>query len=218
VKSKYYYAGYPIEILDKICSVKWARTPPKGYKQKAFTAFLPYLGAVSDVLEPFLNQYNVRTVSKRSTTIKDMFTKASKKPTRPLPSNYVYALPCASCNKYYIGQTKRGLQRLQDHERDLKNKKTSSALVQHMNKTQHEPDFTHFTPLMQDQFYFSRLNLETYFIYLLQPDTINLQIPQHYGIKEWMNFISKHLPKQNEAIKAYVSKKLTSRKYTLPNT
>ena len=52
----------------------------------------------------------------------------------------VYQVPCGSCEKSYIGETGRGMEkRLKEHKRDLRNDMDYSAFVVHAHATHHLP-------------------------------------------------------------------------------
>lgn len=59
----------------------------------------------------------------------------------------VYEIKCngkagEACNKIYIGTTKRALGiRISEHKTDARNKKTATALAQHLTNSGHTADF-----------------------------------------------------------------------------
>ena len=116
------------------------------------------------MINSYLHKFQVRVIFTQQQSVKDLLKKKSTKPTKPLGTHYVYALPCTQCQQIYIGQTSRGTKRLGEHQLDVKNKKTSSAPFQHTQQTGHSIDFFHFTPIIHELKYFSRVNLETFFI------------------------------------------------------
>ena len=215
IKSKYYHCGFPLPILDKICTLQWAQSPRKQYQPCQYNAFLPYLGPISDQLSHLLQQYNIRIISTPTPTILNHVTPLQNKPCKPLPLAYVYALPCSGCSSIYIGQTSRGQQRLSEHLRDIKNKKISSAPYLHSKKTLHEIDTFHYTPIAHEQHYFSRLNLETFYILLHQPATINIQIPEHFAIKSWIKFVKKIKPDFEQYSQSKLKKQLIRRTFQI---
>ena len=55
-------------------------------------------------------------------------------------SSVAYKVPCGTCDKSYINETGRGIEkRLKEHNRDLRNDMDHSAFVVHAHKTHHLP-------------------------------------------------------------------------------
>lgn len=209
LKAKYFWAGYPLHFLDKFCCSEWAASPSTKFRQKPYTVFLPFLGQISEKIISFCSSYQVHVVPTKIPTLKQLLLPKQNVRTRPSPKAYVYALPCSSCPKVYIGQTSRSELRLKEHLSDIKAKKTSSAPFMHFKETGHLPADNGFTPLVYSQFYFNRLNLETSIIFLLKEQVINLQIPTHYGIKAWLSYLRTDHPTALSNIEQYFRKKIT---------
>ena len=54
----------------------------------------------------------------------------------------MYQVPCGSCEKSYIGETGRGIEkRLKEHKRDLRNDSDYSAFVVHAHASNHLPNW-----------------------------------------------------------------------------
>ena len=54
----------------------------------------------------------------------------------------VYKIPCGRCEKAYFGETGRGLEaRIKEHRSDLRNHKTSNAMVLHADQEGHLPNW-----------------------------------------------------------------------------
>jgi hypothetical protein len=193
LKAKYFFSGYPLQILDQICSSKWA-SPRANYNKTPFTAFLPYLGEISDQIASLCSTYQVRVIPSPTPALKQLLLPSSDVRSRPSKKEYVYALPCASCPKMYIGQTSRAELRLHEHLRDVKAKKTSSAPYMHFKTTGHLPAENGFPPLVYSPFYFNRLNMETTVIMLLKDQLINLQIPTNFSIQKWLKYLDQNYP------------------------
>ena len=71
--------------------------------------------------------------------------------TKPKVENsdsIVYKIPCGRCDKSYFGETGRGLKtRVQEHRNDLRNHRTSKALVIHADRHGHLPKWDEATPV-----------------------------------------------------------------------
>ena len=67
---------------------------------------------------------------------------ARKKPKEVDSDSIVYKIPCSKCDKSYFGETGRGLRkRIQEHKNDLRNHRTSKALVIHADQEGHLPNW-----------------------------------------------------------------------------
>jgi hypothetical protein len=194
LKSKYFFYGFPLRQIDQICTLKWAQTPSKPYLTPAYTLFAPYLGQISDQLTKIFRQYKIRYICTPTPNLQQHLTPPPPYPIAPTPSSYVYTLPCQQCDKAYIGCTSRGPTRLQEHLRDIQNKKTSSAPYQHNLQSGHLPLATLYKPLYLEEQKYSRYNLETLAIHINSDLIINLQIPDNYSIKKWAKFLKLHMP------------------------
>lgn len=85
--------------------------------------------------------------------------------SNPNTDSVVYSIPCNSCDKEYIGETHRGLnKRLEEHKRDLRLDVTSNALVNHRNECNHLPNIKEAKILMQCNGKVKRKLMESVFI------------------------------------------------------
>ena len=105
-----------------------------------------------------------------STRIRDIVTKTALGPHNDL--SVVYSIPCGGCDRTYIGETGRGLdKRLKEHQTDMRNMTTSNAMVQHTLTTGHRPHWTHAEVLHQGMDRRTRKALEA--AEILNRDTTN---------------------------------------------
>ena len=66
-----------------------------------------------------------------------------KKPKKENSDSIVYKIPCGKCDKSYFGETGRGLKtRVQEHRNDLRNHRTSKAIVLHADQDGHLPKWS----------------------------------------------------------------------------
>jgi len=89
IKSKYLHQGYPISELDRICTAKWVGSAVKPYCQSQYSVFLPYLGAIGDVIKNFLAAYNIQVIPTHQKSIREFIVRKSNKHIRPLDTHYV---------------------------------------------------------------------------------------------------------------------------------
>ena len=55
----------------------------------------------------------------------------------------VYQIPCSGCDKAYYDETGRGLKkRIQEHKNDIRNHRTTKALVVHIDEEGHLPKWS----------------------------------------------------------------------------
>jgi len=94
-------------------------------------AFLPYCSNVSHKIKRVLSKFEIKTVFKPPTKIKEFLR--SPKDTIPLSTPGVYKVPC-SCGKSYISQTRRSIRtRLGEHIKAVqKNKPAKSGICEHL--------------------------------------------------------------------------------------
>jgi hypothetical protein len=93
----------------------------------------------------------------------------------PLESHGVYEVPCASCNKVYIGQTNRRIStRLEEHRLAVKKGTEVSGLAQHAKKTGHSIDFEATKVLATGHKYDTRIIREAVEIEK-RPQNLNIQ-------------------------------------------
>ena len=87
-------------------------------------------------IKQILHNTNISAVLSTSQTIKNILQSRSNPPTQN--NTGVYAIPCTSCNKHYIGETSRDLTtRIHEHKRDIRVDDTRNACVTHRNTHNH---------------------------------------------------------------------------------
>ena len=60
----------------------------------------------------------------------------------------IYSIPCNICDKEYIGETGRGLdKRIAEHKNDVRKHRTSNSLVVHVDSHKHLPNWDAVTEL-----------------------------------------------------------------------
>ena len=96
-----------------------------------------------DTMGKHFKEHGVRVISPSGSRIKDLVQDQKLRRQQDNPQSVVYAIPCASCDRSYIGETGRGLKtRLREHQRDLTNMCMTNALVVHADKTGHLPSWS----------------------------------------------------------------------------
>lgn len=139
----------------------WQPRPKPRTKELATTvkkAFLPYSGNVADKIRRVLRKHKIQTTFRPPPKIKQLLR--SPKYSIPLEKPGVYAVPCSTCGKFYIGETKRNIKvRLKEHIKALqKNAVTKSAICEHVAyNSSHEIHFHRAKSLATERFYIPRL-------------------------------------------------------------
>ncbi|XP_017467204.1 PREDICTED: uncharacterized protein LOC108359743 [Rhagoletis zephyria] len=109
-------------------------------------AYIPNL-TDNKTLGKIIKNNNICYAHKPHNTIRNIYTKSKGKINNEQLHNVVYEISCKgnegeSCNKIYIGTTKRALgTRINEHKLDAKNKKNTTALAQHLATNNHTADF-----------------------------------------------------------------------------
>ena len=66
----------------------------------------------------------------------------SNKPKKCLPKYGVYEIQCETCDKIYVGESGRDLEkRVKEHKRDIKNAEEKNAMFVHVRDFDHPIDF-----------------------------------------------------------------------------
>lgn len=150
-------------------------------------AFIPNL-TENKKLREILPQENIQFAHKPNLTLRSIFTNKKDKIERQQQHDVVYEITCKgnkeeSCNKIYIGTTKRALStRISEHETDIRKGKHSTALSQHSSEKQHVPDFENTKILDKEKRICTR--------YILESLRIQQQIKRTINTKEDVDNIS----------------------------
>ena len=100
---------------------------------------VPYAPILDNVI-PVLRSFDKKLLYKYPNKLAKQLSR-NKLSTSKLEAG-VYKVSCSNCNKFYIGETGRSLKtRLREHRNDIKNNKSASGIVNHVNEMDHEFDF-----------------------------------------------------------------------------
>ena len=99
---------------------------------------LPYFPVITNKLEKVFKMHNINIAYDGNGKLRDWFETTKTKQNKEEKSG-VYQLTCASCNKFYIGQTKRQLRdRVKEHKANIKNNQPHlSAMAKHCLEENH---------------------------------------------------------------------------------
>jgi len=165
--------GYPHSLISKYSRPKTPSLPTSTSKPKAIVV-LPYIRNVSEAIQRILSQLELVVRFRPHRTLHNLLSH----PKDPIPemdrTGVVYRIPCASCEKCYIGQTGRSFShRQKEHKAAVKSfNVTSSALAQHYIDTGHTIDWDNAAIIDSHPHWHHRCSLESWHI-RAHPDSIN---------------------------------------------
>ena len=96
----------------------------------------------ADVISRTLEKSDIKVATNTGTKIQDMLNKKETKNDSNDPKSVMYEIPCKGCGETYVGETGRGVAvRLKEHRSDVKFHRVSNAIVLHIEKCHHLPDW-----------------------------------------------------------------------------
>ena len=102
----------------------------------------------------------------------------------------VYHIPCATCDKGYIGNTGREFnQRMKEHAYAIKSSNLSNSICLHKRDVGHVPNFEKSTILHFEKYTKPRFNLESLEILASKNVLINHIIPENTPLIEWTRIL-----------------------------
>ena len=107
---------------------------------------IPYIRGTSERLERAFKNAGVSIFHKPMNSLRSQLVHPKDKTNHLQKSGVIYLITCVDCQKQYIGETARPLgKRLQEHR-----KLTSSAVKEHMDRTNHQMDWNNVKILGQE--------------------------------------------------------------------
>lgn len=104
---------------------------------------------------------NIKIVPRYITTVRDLYSTLKQRIPKEMKSGVVYSITCNTCTMEYIGQTSRSLYtRLVAHKSDIRLKKKTCKLAEHIVDNQHIANFEEVKLLDQCQWNSKRLFME----------------------------------------------------------
>jgi hypothetical protein len=190
---KYLQNGFPLHILLKYANIRWASTHKPAPQADHTKAFLPFLHNITPVLKPLYKQCNKQLVSVNHSNLAGRLRPSpSLEFQRPtiLCRNAVYRIKCPECPAVYLGESKQELRaRASSHKSEFKFQVPSNSIVQHFNKTGHEPNFRNLEILAQIPFAYTRKLFEALCIHVHTPPPHNHIIPSKFNLFEWVKLL-----------------------------
>ena len=104
---------------------------------------------------------NIKIVPRYITTVRDLYSSLKQRIPQEMKSGVVYSITCNTCSMEYIGQTSRSLYtRMIAHKSDIRLKKKTCKLAEHIVDYQHTANFEEVKLLDQCQWNSKRLFME----------------------------------------------------------
>ena len=147
--------------------------------------YVPYHPRAKRLYKIIQEQFGYNCIFKKTQTLGDILLKKGRQIPKEYRKNIVYSIPCADCNKKYVGQTTKPLKkRNKEHEnwckpkfkkKLLKSSKKNDGIAYHHHYTGHTIDFTNAQILAEEKNYWRRLIIEGLEIRELGENKANLQ-------------------------------------------
>lgn len=132
----------------------------------------PYIQGFSEKLQKKLRKVNVGFIPKKGITMFDHLCHLKQKPEIMDRKNVIYAIGCSTCKKYYLGETGQNFSdRRNQHQNDIKNKKTTNGIYQHVKANRkHKIDWDRFHFVDSEKNWLGRKIKESLYIDALNPE------------------------------------------------
>lgn len=151
---------------------------------------LPYVKGISEKTNRQLKNLEIKLINKKSTTLSTSLIKNKPKIEILNQTGLVYEIPC-NCNEKYIGHTQRFFKkRLIEHKNYVKQKDTTKALANHLEKNpDHTINWNDYRLVCSETNFYKRLFKES--LYIKKLGKLNLE-PGTICIKNWGELIHKN--------------------------
>ena len=146
----------------------------------SITIGLPYIKGISEHLQRIFKNHNIHVYHRPRNNIRSILVHPKDKTKTSHKSGVVYEATCMNCNKIYIGETGRPLERRMEEHRKL----TSSAIYEHTTSTGHIMDWKNVKVLASEQNETRRKVKEAIWIRKKRPDLnrdAGLDLPPIYN-------------------------------------
>jgi len=165
------------QIIDENPQTPTPSPPPlNGNTNETHISFvaLPYIKEITPGLSRIIKQAsNVKIANTTVLTTRSVYSRVKDKTSLKFKSDVVYRIPCADCEKVYIGQTSRTVaDRLTAHRSDCRLHPDRCALAEHANTHHHNMEYASTRILATQPNITKRLFLEMAFI-SQEPNCIN---------------------------------------------
>ena len=177
--------NYPIQFIKKhvkkrcnilrmrINNVDDNRTPSRD-GDKSINIVLPYIKKFSEKLNSKMKKTNIKIVNRGYNTLANSIIKTGKdKLANNKQSSLIYKIECKNCDKVYIGQTHRYLEkRIKEHKSNI-NSENPSVINEHVKTNNHFMNWDEVKILDKEKHYYKRLTSEMIYIEKYGKDSLN---------------------------------------------
>lgn len=176
--------NYPPHLINKM--INEYRAPSTVNKQSREPQEIcnyfrfPFMPKLSSKIANSIHRVstNTKLVFYNLKTVRSLFSKLKDRIETYERSNVIYKIPCADCDKCYIGQTKQLLSnRARQHKNDcnekFRDKDGKTALASHSFSTGHQFDFQEISVLDGERNWMKRNLSEMIYIHLNKDITVN---------------------------------------------
>lgn len=153
------YNNYPIDFIISVFNQhnKFNNNSTNSYisnNTRLKYCSIPYVGTASIMISKYLrsidNSFRI-AFSGHNPNYNQFFTKLKDQIDTDDQSGVVYKIPCLNCDCVYIGETKQKLKtRIYQHEYNVKNKDTKTALCNHSVENNHKFNFKNVSILCHE--------------------------------------------------------------------
>ena len=171
--------GYPTNEINRISKKVTEKNPTLNRRNSnssidklSFTS-VPYISGISERISRIFKKYDVNIAHQPTRKLRNELCHLKDKRNVGEKAGVVYKLDCKDCDAKYVGETGRQVQdRMNEHQRDIVNKKRVSKVYEHVSRTGHNFDFDQVSVLDSSNRKKVRLHLESIHSHL-QPNSIN---------------------------------------------
>ena len=118
---------------------------------------LPYLRNTSEQIQRCCERLGIRAVFKSSGTLRQTLTRVKTARPEMKKKEVIYEVPCMDCEKSYIGETGRSLQkRLTEHKGAVRRGDSKNGIAVHVQKHDHRVNWEAAKVIDQEQRYWPR--------------------------------------------------------------
>ena len=121
--------------------------------------YLPYQKGVSEKIANKSKQFNIKLVNTKGKTLGKLLNVQKKEEGETSnQAGVVYRVNCKNCDKFYIGETRRTIEkRMKEHKNGANGvQEKVSGLSQHLRQTNHEANFDEVKVLHKERDYKKR--------------------------------------------------------------
>jgi hypothetical protein len=159
IRSDLLHNGYPNRLIDSCFNYSPPTSPVPAQQWLGYACF-PFVRGLSEQLTRILADFGVKAVHIPAAPLRKWLHRSRSRPDTLQSTNVVYEIPCSDCSSTYVGQTCRFLsKRVREHRSD---KKSSSALTEHIRDSGHSPDYDQTIVLSKKDRYFDRIWCEAW--------------------------------------------------------